>query len=156
MLRGVGSGGLGLRLGGGLVWGVRVGGSGRLSRGVGGSQQVKYMTQPPTFNCVEVSKRGVTRGVGPQHTSPHLLTPHLSLHLPLPPPQRTFNTSLPYLFPHGSSKHPNTILLSPHFPSCTFSKVTKLPCDEVSVAKLPCGEVTGYRVKRFITGTSIG
>ena len=69
-----------------------------------------------------------------------LLIPHISLHLPLPPPHpitlsyTSFYTSshIPPSYPHTPTHFPT---IPTHLPSPSQS-VAKLPCDEVSVAKL--------------------
>ena len=69
-----------------------------------------------------------------------LLIPHISLHLPLPPPHSitlsytSFHTSshIPPSSPHTPTHFPT---IPTHLPSPSQS-VAKLPCDEVSVAKL--------------------
>ena len=71
-------------------------------------------------------------------TSPH--SPHLSLHLPLPPPHPN---TLCYTSSHTSSDiSPSSPHTPTHFPTpiatspSPSQSVAKLPCDEVSVAKL--------------------
>ena len=93
--------------------------------------------------------REMCLGVGPQHTSPHLL-PHLTFPyictypLTSPTPQHTFLLLLSYLFPHLPflPPHTNTFSYYSHI-SPHLLKVGRSFCGKLTVAKLPCGEVTG-------------
>ena len=75
----------------------------------------------------------------PTSLSPH--SPHLSLHLPLPPPHpnilsSTFCHTSSHISP--SSPHTPTYFPTPIPTSPSPSQsVAKLPCDDVSVTKLP-------------------
>ena len=89
--------------------------------------------------------REMCLGVGPQYTSPLLLTfPYISSYLPHTPTHFPTRPLIP--LPTSPPTPQHIFLLFPHLAPPSQSEA-KLPRDEVSVAKLPCGKVTGNRKK---------